>query len=287
MQIKGDQPESWDIVIKSKASPFEFDFSQLWHYRDLLVLMVKRNYAASFHQTILGPIWFFVQPLLSTLVYIFIFGKVAKIDIGTTEPVLFYFSSITLWTFFSSGLTVASTTFISNSNLFGKVYFPRLIVPLAAQVSNLLKLGVQMMLLMVFMIYFGVTKPGSINISFSILFLPFILVLVSFLSLGLGMIISGLTTKYRDLSYLVSFGVQLLMYSTPVIYPISFLSGNLSATLFYNPLTAIFESYRLILFGHGDFTMSGLIYSVVFTLIIFMIGLIVFNRTEKKFIDTV
>jgi lipopolysaccharide transport system permease protein len=249
--------------------------------------MVKRNYTASFHQTILGPIWFFVQPLLSTIVYIFIFGKVAKIDIGTTEPILFYFSSITLWTFFSSGLTVASTTFLSNSSLFGKVYFPRLVVPLAAQVSNLLKFGVQMILLTVFIIFFAITKPGSINIGWSILLLPFLLLLVSLLSLGIGMIISGLTTKYRDLSYLVSFGVQLLMYSTPVIYPVSFLSDNLSATLFYNPLTAIFESYRMILFGHGNFTLFGMVYSILFTVVIFTFGLVVFNKTEKKFIDTV
>lgn len=281
------ESEDWDIELNAKPSWFNLDLKHIWHYRDLLFLLVKRDYVASFKQTILGPLWFFIQPLLTTFVYIFIFGKVAKISTGNTPGMLFYFMNIILWNYFSSCLLASSNTFVGNANLFGKVYFPRLIIPLTSIFSNLLRFGVQFMMLVFMIIYFYFAQPGSIHLTWYVVFFPFVLFALAMLGTGMGMIISSLTTKYRDLNHLVAFGVQLFMYATPVIYPISFLQGGAGWLLKLNPLSSLFELYRFMFLGEGTFSALGLVYSFGLSILIISIGALVFNRVEKNFIDTV
>lgn len=279
--------ENWDIIIASKTPWLNLNLKQVWHYRDLLLLLVKRDYVASFKQTILGPLWFFIQPLLTTFVYIFIFGKVAKISTGSTPGVLFYFMNIVLWNYFSSCLISTSNTFLGNASLFGKVYFPRLIIPFSTVISNLLRFGVQFVMFVAMLIYFSIAEPGSIQPNWTIVFFPVVLFTMAIMGMGVGMIISSMTTKYRDLNYLVAFGVQLFMYATPVVYPLSFLQKDAGLILSINPLTSIFELYRYMFLGEGTFSAGTLMYSFSFAVIVLVLGAIVFNRVEKRFIDTV
>ncbi|MEZ4798577.1 MAG: ABC transporter permease [Flavobacteriales bacterium] len=279
--------ENWDIVVESKTPWFNLQLKHVWHYRDLLFLLVKRDYVASFKQTVLGPLWFFIQPLMTTFVYIFIFGRVAKISTGSTPGILFYFMNVVLWNYFASCLLSASNTFVGNANLFGKVYFPRLIIPMSSIFSNLLKFGVQFAMFILMMAYYYFAQPGSIHPTWSVLFFPFILLAMAMLGSGVGMIISSMTTKYRDLNHLVAFGVQLFMYATPVVYPLSFLKNGAGMLLMINPLTSLFELYRYMFLGEGSFNAMGLAYSFGFAAVAMAIGVIVFNRVEKSFIDTV
>jgi lipopolysaccharide transport system permease protein len=276
----------WDLIIKSKSPVLDLKFHDLWRYRDLLLLFVKRDFVSFYKQTVLGPLWFFIQPLFTSLVYTFVFGNLAKISTDGLPQQLFYLSGITAWNYFADCLTKTSTVFKDNASIFGKVYFPRLIMPLSVIVSNLVRLGVQLILLVILMIYYA-TQGANFQITSAILYFPLLVVLMAFLGLGMGLIITAMTTKYRDLSFLVSFGVQLLMYSTTVIYPLSAASEKYKFFIQLNPMTSIIEAFRFAFLGKGEFTTWSICYSVVVTLVVFFLGIVIFNKTERNFIDTI
>ncbi|MBS1761528.1 MAG: ABC transporter permease [Bacteroidetes bacterium] len=279
--------EKWDQIILPKARLFDINLKELWRYRDLILLFVKRDFSAQFKQTVLGPLWHVIQPVFTTIMFLFIFSKVAKIPTDGINPILFYMSGITIWNYFSLSLTATSNTFVSNANIFGKVYFPRLVLPISTIISNIIKFAIQFGLLLIVMIYFGI-KNKEFYLSFSWLLVPVLVLLMAGLGLGLGIIISSLTTKYRDLTVLITFGVQLLMYATPVAYPMSYLRGtSMGNIIAWNPLSPVIEGFRYSIFGVGEFDVNGLIYSTLFTVIILITGIIVFNRVEKNFMDTV
>jgi lipopolysaccharide transport system permease protein len=252
-------------------------------------MFVKRDFISFYKQTILGPLWFFIQPIFTTLVFTFIFGNLAGISTDGLPKPLFYLAGITCWNYFSDCLTKTSTVFKDNANIFGKVYFPRLIMPLSIVTSNLIKFGVQFLLLIFYMIYFYI-KGASFNFTHMVFLFPLLILLMALLGLGLGLIISAMTTKYRDLSFLVSFGVQLLMYGTTVIYPLSEVVSkypDYAYLIELNPMTFIIEAFRYGFLGSGDFSWYGLLYSSVVTLVVFFLGVIIFNKTEKNFVDTI
>jgi lipopolysaccharide transport system permease protein len=279
--------EEWDMVIESKHSLFDLHLKDVWRYRDLLTLLVRRDFVSLYKQTILGPIWFFVQPLLTTFTFLIVFGKLAKIETGETPQPLFYLSGIVLWTYFSECLVKTSTVFKDNTSIFGKVYFPRLIVPLSIVVSNLIKLGIQSLLFVLMLLYYIIFQNFEMQVTAYLLLLPIMIVLMAMLGLSLGMIISSLTTKYRDLAFLVAFGVQLLMYATPIIYPLSKLSDKALNILKWNPMAPIVEGVRKGLFNEGYFTFGYLGYAVTVSVILLSVAVIVFNKVEKSFIDTI
>jgi lipopolysaccharide transport system permease protein len=279
--------EEWDMVIESSHSLFDLHLRDVWRYRDLLTLLVRRDFVSLYKQTILGPIWFFVQPLLTTFTFLIVFGKLAKIETGETPQPLFYLSGIVLWTYFSECLVKTSTVFKDNTSIFGKVYFPRLIVPLSIVVSNLIKLGIQSLLFVLMLLYYIFFQGYHMEATPYLLLLPVMIVLMAMLGLGLGMIISSMTTKYRDLAFLVAFGVQLLMYATPIIYPLSKLSDNALNILKWNPMAPIVEGVRMGLFNEGYFSFGYLGYAVAVSFGLLSIAVIVFNKVEKSFIDTI
>jgi lipopolysaccharide transport system permease protein len=281
-----DKTESWDTIIEPQSSIFSIGLSNVWRYRDLLVLLVRRDFVSFYKQTILGPLWFFIQPLFTTLTYTFIFGQLAGISTDGLPQPLFYMTGITFWNYFSESLTKTSTVFKDNANIFGKVYFPRLIMPLSIVISNLVKFGIQIFLLLLLIFYFHLTG-AKVSFSFFILLFPVISVLMASLGLGLGLIITALTNKYRDLAFLVTFGIQLLMYATPVIYPISTVALKYRWIINLNPMTQIIEISRLAFLGKGEFSMNSFIYSILITFGFLLIGIIVFNKVEKTFIDKV
>ena len=265
----------------------DINLKEVWRYRDLLWMFIKRDFAAQYKQTILGPIWFFLQPLLTTFTFLIVFGKLAKIETGETPQPLFYLSGIVLWTYFSECLVKTSTVFKDNTSIFGKVYFPRLIVPLSIVVSNLIKLGIQSLLFVLMLLFYVFFQDYSMEATPYLLLLPLMIVLMAMLGLSLGMIISSLTTKYRDLAFLVAFGVQLLMYATPIIYPLSKLSENALNILKWNPMAPIVEGVRKGLFNEGYFSFGYLGYAVAVSVILLSVAVIVFNKVEKSFIDTI
>jgi len=253
----------------------------------LMWLFVRRDFVAQYKQTILGPLWHIIQPLLTSLIFLFLFGRVAKIGTDGIEPILFYLSGITIWNYFSSCLTTTSTTFVSNASIFGKVYFPRLILPISVVLSNIIRFAIQFGLLLVFMIGYLI-KGVPIHITFYWLLIPFLIFLMAGIGFGLGIIVSSLTTKYRDMALLLTFAVQLGMYATPIAYPLSFIKGSKYRWLIdLNPLTSIVESFRYCLFGKGTVTIQGLIYSFGFMVTVVLAGTILFNKVEKDFMDTV
>lgn len=276
----------WTLEIKPVSGWFNFHIKDVWRYRDLLFMFVKRDFVAVYKQTILGPFWFFIQPILTTITFTIVFGKIAKIPTEGIPPLLFYMSGVVCWNYFSDCLTRTSSTFISNANIFGKVYFPRLVSPLANIISLLMKFGIQMILLSCFIIYF-IMNDAQITPNIYILLTPYLILLMAGLGLGFGIIVSSLTTKYRDLTFLVGFGVQLLMYATPVIYPVSALPDNYKAIVKMNPMTSIIETFRYAFLGAGTFDISNLFYTTVFVLIVLSLGILIFNRVEKTFMDTV
>lgn len=281
------QSEDWSLIVKGHTSLFDVKFNDLWHYRDLLFLFVKRDFISFYKQTVLGPLWFFIQPLFTTLVFTFVFGNLAKISTDGLPQQLFYLSGITAWNYFSDCLTKTSTVFRDNASIFGKVYFPRLIMPLSIVVSNLIRFIVQLMLLAFMMIYFAI-QGANFQVTYAILFFPFLVVLMALLGLGMGLIITAMTTKYRDLTFLVTFGVQLLMYGTTVIYPLSYAREKGYGTwVELNPMTGIIEAFRYAFLGKGEFTIWSICYSVIVTLIVLFLGIIIFNKTEKNFVDTI
>ncbi len=281
--------EEWDMVLSPKTGFFDFNLKEIWNYRDLLLLFVKRDFVAQYKQTILGPVWHFIQPIFTTIIFLLVFGKIANIPTDGIEPkFLFYMSSITIWNYFASCLNATSSTFITNSNIFGKVYFPRLILPFSIVLSNIIKFGIQFLLLFIMILYCFFVEHVPIYISWSWLLIPVLVMMMAALGLGLGIIISSLTTKYRDFSVLITFAVQLLMYATPVAYPLSFLKGKSYAKwVEINPLTPIVEAFRYSIFNRGTFTILSLGYSTVFILIVLFVGLLLFNKVEKSFMDTV
>ncbi|MGJ8551137.1 ABC transporter permease [Winogradskyella wichelsiae] len=281
--------ESWLYTISSKKKLIDFNFKEIWHYRDLLVLFVKRDVVTLYKQTVLGPLWYVIQPLFTALTFTLIFNKVANIETGTVPPFLFNLAGISIWNYFSTCLTATSDTFKSNEAIFGKVYFPRIIVPLSIILSNLLKFGIQLLIFIAFYIYYY-SNGAAIAVDSSIIFFPFVILLMGLLGLGIGMIISSLVTKYRDLKFLVGFGVQLLMYVSAVMYPLALMRDklpNIAWVVEYNPLAYIIETARFMLLGTGSINGFGITYTVLITFLILFFGIIIFNRTEKTFIDTV
>lgn len=279
----------WLYTISSKRKLIDFNFAEIWRYRDLLVLFVKRDVVTVYKQTVLGPLWYLIQPLFTALTFTLIFNKVANIETGTVPPFLFNLAGISIWNYFNTCLTSTSDTFKSNAAIFGKVYFPRIIVPLSIIISNLMKFGIQLLIFIAFYIYYYFSG-AAIHINSSIVFFPFIVMLMGLLGLGIGMIISSLVTKYRDLKFLVGFGVQLLMYVSAVMYPLALMREKLPKIAWvveYNPLAYIIETARYMLLGTGTFRWFGVLYTVAVTLVVLFFGIIIFNRTEKTFIDTV
>ncbi len=277
----------WSEVISPKKGLFDVKLKELWRYRDLILIFVRRDFVSTYKQTILGPIWFFIQPLFTTIIFTIVFSRIANLSTNGLPPILFYLSGITLWNYFADCFSKTSNVFVSNAGIFGKVYFPRLTSPVSIVISNLIKFGIQIALF--FAIYFYYVGKGQIefNLGPSIIILPFLVLLMALLGLGLGIIFSSLTTKYRDLTFLLQFGIQLLMYATPVIYPLSSVGGNLKTVLLLNPLTPVIETFRTVVFNTGTVDYNGLMYCSVFAVITLFFGIIIFNQVEKSFMDTV
>lgn len=287
MNTKKD--DEWLYTISSKRKLIDFNFTEIWRYRDLLLLFVKRDVVTVYKQTVLGPLWYLIQPLFTALTFTLIFNKVANIETGTVPPFLFNLAGVSIWNYFNSCLTATSDTFKTNAAIFGKVYFPRIIVPLSIIISNLVKFGIQLLIFIAFYSFYYFSG-AAIHLNSSVLFFPFVVMLMGLLGLGLGMIISSMVTKYRDLKFLVSFGVQLLMYVSAVMYPLVLMREKLPKIAWvveYNPLAYIIETTRYMLLGTGTFSGFGILYTVVVTLVILFLGIVIFNRTEKTFIDTV
>lgn len=277
--------QPWTEVIEAKNSLFRLNLREVWRYRDLVYMFVKRNFVSSFKQTVLGPVWFFLNPIFTTVVYLVVFGKIAKLSTDGIPQILFYLAGVTLWNYFSACLLETSNVFTNNANIFGKVYFPRLVMPITIVISNLMKFGVQFLLFLIGWGYY--MWQGQIQPNIWVLATPFLILLMAVFALGIGMIISSLTTKYRDLQMLVTFGVSLFMYVTPVIYPLSTLGGIYKKLAMYNPLTGIFECFKYGWLGAGDFTMEMLLISSGIIFFLLIIGTLIFNKVEKSFMDTV
>jgi len=277
--------EDWSEIIGPSTGLLDLNLKEVWKYRDLLVMFVRRDFVATYKQTILGPLWFFIQPLLTTVTFVIVFGNIAKISTDGVPQVLFYLSGLTLWNYFADCLNKTATVFRDNAGIFGKVYFPRLIIPLSIVVSNLVRFAIQFALFSAIWLWF--LYKGNIQPNIFILLTPLLVILMAIMSLGLGLIITALTTKYRDLVFLLTFGVQLLMYATPIIYPMSALPVKYAPIIKANPLSAIVETFRYAFTGSGIFNWLYLLYSAVFSIIVLVIGVVVFNKVEKSFMDTV
>lgn len=280
------EQQTWTEEIKSQESLFSVNLKEVWHYRDLLLMLVKRDYVTFYKQTILGPLWFFIQPMLTTVVYVFLFGRLAGLSTDGIPQIAFYLAGITIWNYFSESLTKTSTVFKDNAAMMGKVYFPRLIMPLSIVVSALMKFGIQFALFLAAVFYFTFVE-GSIQPNIWILATPYLLLLMASFSLGLGMIFSSLTTKYKDLVFLMTFGIQLFMYATPVVYSLSSIPEKYQWLIMANPLTPIFECFRYGFLGSGSFEPSSLLLSSGITFLILALGIVIFNKVEKSFMDTV
>lgn len=278
--------EHWDMVIKPSGHLFDVKLKDVWQYRDLLSLLVKRDFVSFYKQTILGPIWFFIQPLLTTIMFTFVFGRLAGLSTDNLPQPLFYMAGITAWNYFADCLTKTSTVFKDNANIFGKVYFPRLIMPLSIVASNLVRFGVQFILFLIVMIYYNM-RGDFIHPTWAIALFPVIVILMAALGLGAGMIISAMTTKYRDLAFLITFGIQLLMYATTVIFPLSAAPEKYKWLIQLNPMTALIETFRYGFLGKGSFTWFSLGYAAGVTAGLLVLGIIIFNKVEKNFIDKV
>nr|WP_315209280.1 ABC transporter permease [uncultured Flavobacterium sp.] len=288
-----NQPEhtntTWLFEITPKNKFFSLNLKEVWQYRDLLLLFVKRDVVTVYKQTVLGPLWYLIQPLFTSITFTIIFNTVAGIDTGTVPPFLFNLAGITVWNYFTACLNDTSDTFKKNASIFGKVYFPRVIMPLSVVISNLLKFGIQFLIFIVFYLYYYL-QGSAVSLNITILFFPLLVALMGVLGLGLGMIISSLVTKYRDFTYLIGFGVQLLMYLSAVMYPMILIKEKLPRygwLVEYNPLAYVIETSRYMLLNVGQISFLGLVYTLLLTIIVFFGGLLVFNKTEKSFIDTV
>lgn len=277
--------ETWTEVIQPKKSVFQLNLSEIWNYRDLIWIFVRRDIVSVYKQTVLGPLWFFLGPIFTVFTFVFVFNQIAKISTDNIPAPLFYLAGTTLWNYFQACITGTSSTFISNANIFGKVYFPRLVSPISMVISNLLKFGIQLLMFLCFWFYY--LSQGTIHPNAYIALLPLLVLLMGGMALGVGIIISSLTTKYRDLSYFIGFGITLIMYATPVIYPVSAIPEMYKPFVIYNPIAPIIETFRYGFTGSGYFSWNGLIYSSVFTLVVLVIGTVLFNKIERTFMDTV
>jgi lipopolysaccharide transport system permease protein len=284
--LTNTEQEHWDMVIEPHGHLFDLRIKDLWHYRDLLLLLVRRDFVSFYKQTILGPVWFFIQPLFTTITYTFIFGSLAGISTQGLPKPLFYMAGITAWNYFSECLTKTSTVFRDNSNVFGKVYFPRLIMPLSIVISNLIRFGVQALMFFAIMGYYAL-KGASFHMTPYALLFPLLVVQMALLGLGSGMIVSALTNRYRDLAFLITFGVQLMMYTTTVVYPLSSVPLKYRWLIQLNPLTSAIETFRYGFLGEGSFDWVSLGLSFLATILITVFGIIIFNKVERNFIDTV
>jgi len=274
-------------TITPKRHLLDLKLGETWRYRDLLLLLVRRDFVSLYKQTVLGPLWFFIQPLLTTLMFTLVFGNIAGISTDGLPKILFYLAGITCWTYFADTLTKISETFTANANIFGKVYFPRAIVPLSIVLSNLFKFGVQLVLFLGFWAYFIFATDAAVRPNMAILWFPVLVLLMATIGLGAGMLISSMTTKYRDLRFLLTFGVQLAMYGTQVIYPTSAIPEKYQAFITLNPVTPIVETFRYGFLGAGSHSPAALGYSAVCAFVILILGLIAFNKVEQTFMDTV
>ena len=278
----------WDLIIKPHDNIFKLDLEGVWKFKYLLVMFVKRDLVSLYKQTILGPLWFFIQPILTTIIFVVIFGNIAKISTDGLPQVLFYLAGITVWNYFSETLTNTSNTFVTNASIFGKVYFPRLVLPLSKIFSGLIKFIIQFMLFALALAYYllkgAAVHPDILGI---VIITPVVLFIMAGLGLGLGLILSALTTKYRDLFFLISFGIQLGMYATPIIIPLSALSKKYRTFFLANPLTSLVEAFRKVYLGTGELSVLGLLYSFCFMVVILLLGIVLFNKVEKTFMDTV
>ncbi|OOG64295.1 ABC transporter permease [Flavobacterium sp. A45] len=287
--MRNTTDNDWLFEITPKNKFFSLNLKEVWQYRDLLLLFVKRDIVTVYKQTVLGPLWYLIQPLFTSITFTIIFNTVAGIDTGKVPPFLFNLAGITVWNYFTACLTGTSDTFKVNAAIFGKVYFPRIITPLSVVISNLIKFGIQFFIFVVFYLFYYI-KGASLSLNSSILFFPVLVMLMGILGLGLGMLISSMVTKYRDFSYLLGFGIQLLMYLSAVMYPMALLQEKMpkySWLVQYNPLAYIIETARYMLLNVGQISILGLGYTFLVTVGVFFVGLLIFNKTEKRFIDTV
>ncbi len=284
---KGSERSEWSTIIEPHKNLFDVNLKEIWRYKDLLMLLVRRDFIAFYKQTILGPIWFFVQPMLTTLMYLLVFGRIAKLPTDGIPPVLFYMAGVTCWSYVSESLTKTSDTFIANANIFGKVYFPRVIIPVSIVISNLIRFGIQFSLFAGIWTFYFFKPDSQLHLSAYVLLVPVLVLMMALLSLGFGIIFSSLTTKYRDLRFLLTFGIQLLMYATPVVYPLSMAPAKLRWLIVGNPFTAIIETFRFAFTGAGTFSWMHLGYSAIFTIAILLTGVLIFNKVERSFMDTV
>ena len=285
--MKQEEMEHWDLTITPKDKLLAIDWKEIWRYRDMFVLFVDRNFRTAYKQTILGPLWFLITPVLSVIVYVTVFGGIAGIDTDGVPPILFYLLGISVWGYFASCLSATSNSFVSNAGIFGKVYFPRIIMPLVAVTTNLLSFGIQLLIFAAFYIYYAATGTDLV-IHWQIVLFPLLIIILAFMAVGFGMIFSSMTTKYRDLQIMLAKIVSLWVYITPVIYPLSMVTNEkLHLAMSLNPVTPVMEAIKYALLGQGQFSWLWLGYSVVCTLILLIFGLMLFNKVQKSFMDTV
>ena len=276
----------WDMIITSHRGWFEFHLREIWQYRDLLKIYIQRNIITEYKQTILGPFWIIIPPVLTTLVFTIIFGNIANISTDGLPKPLFYMAGIITWNYFSTVLTSTSNSLAGNAGIFGKVYFPRIMIPLATLISSLVRYFIQLILFIGFMGYFLINNPKSIEIQFQLLWLlPVLIIIMGLQGLGFGLLFSALTAKYRDIRFLIGFGVRLLMYASPVIFPLSMVPEKYKWIILANPMSAVIESFRYIFLGVGQISSNAILYSTSFTGTLLVLGLLIFNQTEKDFID--
>ena len=285
-EIKELQDENWDMIIEPQRGLLELRLGELWRYKDLVMLFVRRDFVSAYKQTILGPLWYLIQPVLTTLMFTVIFGQIASLPTDGLPQFLFYMSGTVIWAYFADCLNKTSNTFVQNSNLFGKVYFPRLVVPISILISNMITFLIQLALFVAFVLFF-MLSGSAIQPNVWIFFLPVLMLMMAGLGMGFGIIISSLTTKYRDLRFLVTFGVQLLMYATPVIYPVSSVPERFRPLILANPVTPIVETFRYAFLGAGTVDLGHLLYSFIFILVVVVLGIVIFKRVEQTFMDTV
>lgn len=283
MMQETDIPE---LIIRPKKHLFDIDIKEIWHYRDLILLMVRRDFVATYKQTVLGPLWYVITPLVNVVVFTFIFNTIANISTEGVPPILFYLSGLTLWSYFSTALSGVSNTFVSNASIFGKVYFPRLVIPISLMISSMIKFGIQFGLMIIIMVVYYF-KGFQFHFSIYTLMVPLIFVVTAIFALACGIIISSLTTKYRDFQYLLGFGMSLWMYITPIIYPVSIIPSSLKWMVLINPMAPLIEAFKYGLIGVGTVNPMALTVSCLSTLVLLIFGVLIFNKVEGSFMDTV
>ena len=279
--------DNFEWSIENKSTSLSTKLKEVWMHRDLMWLLVKKDFITFYKQTLLGPLWYFIQPLFTTLIFMFIFGKIGGFKTDGIPRPIFYMSGIILWNYFADCITKTSTVFKDNSDLFGKVYFPRIILPISIVISNLVKFSIQFFFLIIIISYYVIFQKEQVGVNYFIILFPLLIILMAILGLGIGLIISAMTTKYRDLSFLITFGVQILMYTTTVAYPLSSVDNSIQWIVELNPMTAIVETFRYGFLGQATFQWINLIYSFSFTIIMLSIGVFIFNKVERNFIDTI